>query len=545
MFGRKIDHRFSVQTILDKRFILGLKILAQRADIVFSLANSNLKKPLRIAVVAPSSPSDFFGLMWKGIWSAACELAPFGVRLDSFETAGHDLTAQRRIIANIRDNPPAALAIVPAHISDLNPQLAQLSDLEVPVITFHTDAPASVRKFYVGTDPANSGALAGEMLAILMRGKGTVASFPGSLETEHLKQRYLAFRKQLKLRAPEIKESFSHSGYNGLAEAVERALNSGQEVSGIYVGCSRAHTVARVLSQSGLQIPCIGFDLTELSRPFLASGVLSAMIDENVYHQGYIAVQLAFETIPLGIAKPADERISVSAPLQPTVMLGVGAADPEMPDFGTGFLDGLIRMRTQRAVRYQTLLSEASSRMTLMSETDPLTGLLNRIKFEEQLSARVKDQKRLSILMISLDGSEQNVAQPIGDEAVQAVAKTLRTLARPQDDCARIGGNEFSILMPGADPSEAAAARERILTAIAKTVIAPQTLHLCIQVSVGAASLPEDASNAEDLLVRADNSMYAHKRAASSPSGQPHYARAFSSSSTSAGTTWNKSPTIP
>jgi diguanylate cyclase (GGDEF)-like protein len=444
--------------------------------------------------------------MWKGIWSAACELAPFGVRVDSYETSGHDLTAQRRILANLRDNPPAALALVPAHISDLNPQLAQLAALQVPMITFHADAPASARKSYVGTDPDHSGALAGDVLAMLMHGTGTVASFPGSLETEHLKQRYLGFRRQLKLRAPDIKESFSHSGFNGLAEGVERALENNQELAGIYVGCSRAHTVGRILSQSGRQIPCVGFDLTDLTRPFLSSGILSAMIDEDVYHQGYLAIQFAYEAIH-------SESPSLSIPLQASVVLGLNANRPETPDFGSNIFEQLVRMRTQRAVRAQELLAEASSRLLVLSETDPLTGLLNRTKFEELLGSRVKDQERLSIVTISLEGFEHTASQALNEEALKAVAKVLRALARPQDDCARIGSNEFCVLMPGAGLSAAASARERILDAIATTIIAPKTLHLPIQASVGTASLPEDAASAEDLIVRADNAMYAHRRA--------------------------------
>ena len=131
----------------------------------------------------------------------------------------------------------------------------------------------------------------------------------------------------------------------------------------------------------------------------------------------------------------------------------------------------------------------------------------------------MKDQDKISILMIGLDGFEQtnqNIGQPVDDEALKTVAKVLRSMARPQDDCARVGSDEFCILMPGADAPQVSAARERILSALAKTVIAPQTLNLGIRVSIGAASLPQDASSAEDLLVRADNSMYAHKRAAAS-----------------------------
>jgi diguanylate cyclase (GGDEF)-like protein len=144
---------------------------------------------------------------------------------------------------------------------------------------------------------------------------------------------------------------------------------------------------------------------------------------------------------------------------------------------------------------------------------------LNRAKFEELLGTRVKDQEKLSILMVGLDGferSEYSAGQPIGDEALKTVAKVLRSLSRPEDACARISSDEFCILMPGTDFKQVSAARDRILGALARTVIAPRTLKLEMRVSAGAACLPADASNAEDLLVRADNAMYAHKRAIAS-----------------------------
>ncbi len=369
--------------------------------------------------------------------------------------------------------------------------------MKVPVITFHTDAPTSRREAYVGTDPAQSGGLAGEILGRLMGGRGTVATFPGPLETDHLKQRYLAFRKELQTNFPMIQEAVSHSGYNGMGEAAVRVLEKAPEVGGINVGCSRSHEVAQAMAEIGRKIPFVGFDLTERSHPFPADGTVSALIDENVYHPGYLAIHQAFEAVNSDCAEN-----TASLPLQAAVMLRANCHGAEAFDPGAGGLENLIRVRTRRAHRYQELLERASPRIVVLSETDPLTGLLNRAKFKELLGTRVKVQEKLSILMVGLDGferSEYSAGQPIGDEALKTVAKVLRSLSRPEDSCARIASDEFCILMPGADFRHVAAARERILAALGKTVIAPRTLNLGIRVSAGAACLPADASNAEDL----------------------------------------------
>jgi diguanylate cyclase (GGDEF)-like protein len=300
-----------------------------------------------------------------------------------------------------------------------------------------------------------------------------------------------------------------------MGEAAVRVLLQNPAVGGIYVGCSRSHEVAEAVTEMGRKVPFVGFDLTQRSYPFLANGTVSALIDENVYHQGYLAVHQAFEAINSGGTEHA------SLPLQAAVMLRANCNGAEAFEPGAGCLENLIRVRTRRSLRYQELLEQASSQIVVLSETDPLTGLLNRAKFEELLGTRVKDQERLSILMVGLDGferSEYSAGQPIGDEALKTVAKVLRSLSRPEDSCARISSDEFCILMPGTDFKQVSAARDRILEALARTVIAPRTLKLEMRVSAGAACLPADASNAEDLLVRADNAMYAHKRAIASQS---------------------------
>jgi diguanylate cyclase (GGDEF)-like protein len=495
--------------------------------ILFTLTKLNPRKPLHIAVLAPSTPCELFDLLWKGVWSAAFELAPFGVRVDRFETNDHDVTAQKRILVHLRTKPPAALAISPAHTSELNRELELLAEMNVPIITFHTDAPSCGRERYVGADPKQSGALAGEILGRLMGGRGTVSSFPGALETLHLKQRYVAFREELKRNFPEIRESVSLCGFSGLKEAAMRVLEQNPPAGGIYVGFSRCHEIAAALAETGRTIPLVGFDLTDRSQEHLVEGTISALIDEDVYHQGYLAIHQAFEAttgLPVECTPPI--------PLQAKVMLRANCKSPEVMEPGAGGLETLIRVRTRRALRYRELLEQASSQIVVLSETDPLTGLWNRAKFEELLSARVKDQDKLAILMVGLDGFERSKAsagQQVTDEALTAVAKVLRSLSRAGDECARIAGYEFCILMPGAGFGQAAAARDRILATVAKTVIAPQTLNWGIRVSAGAACLPGDASNAEDLLVRADNAMYVHKRAISSGRGSSRDSRMPSS----------------
>jgi diguanylate cyclase (GGDEF)-like protein len=111
-------------------------------------------------------------------------------------------------------------------------------------------------------------------------------------------------------------------------------------------------------------------------------------------------------------------------------------------------------------------LYEAES---LRSRRDRLTGLPNRRAFDERLQvelARVRRYDRpLSLCLIDLDGFKKindRLGHPAGDEVLRTVAQILQS-ARQADDCFRIGGDEFAILMPETTLSEARVAAERIV----------------------------------------------------------------------------------
>ena len=455
-------------------------------------------------MIVPPEPKNFFDLIWQGIASAACELAPFGVQVERFETDGHD--AQRRLLHKLitsqKASPLAALALVPAHVSMLNGDLDRLIAMGVPVVTFHTDAPFSHRTTYVGADHAQSGALAGELLGKMMRGVGCVASFPGSFETEHLAQRYVGFRDELKRCSPAIQEAMHHTGHSSLGAAADDAFSRGAKIHGVYVGDSQAHIVAEVMESRGLRVPCFGFDDTPATRPFLKRGTVSAVIDESPYQQGYLALQQAYEAI----GGSREERFPW-VEVAPDVVFSANANVSDRIDARNGPFERMMRQRTRKLVLYQDLLAEANARIVSLSDTDPLTGLANRRRFEEVLDLHARANDGLSLMIIGMNGVSQAT-----DEALINLAKVLRAHVRPQDCCARLSADEFGILMPQVGATQAGDVRRSILTMLDKMLIAPKTLKLHLQASIGVASMPFDAQNAEDLLVLADSAMCAHRR---------------------------------
>ena len=148
--------------------------------------------------------------------------------------------------------------------------------------------------------------------------------------------------------------------------------------------------------------------------------------------------------------------------------------------------------------------------------TDPLTTLYNRRYFEDSIEkefTRANRQKQpFSIIGIDLDHLKQindKYGHVYGDLAIKQISSVLKQNARSIDVPARIGGEEFNVLLPGIDSKGAMIAAERIRKAIEATPI--ETVGT-ITASLGVATFLEHANNVEELMELADQAMYHSKR---------------------------------
>lgn len=148
--------------------------------------------------------------------------------------------------------------------------------------------------------------------------------------------------------------------------------------------------------------------------------------------------------------------------------------------------------------------------------TDGLTGLYNRRYFEEYLKKEVVRAKRInqpfSIIGIDLDFLKRindKYGHAYGDLAIKSIAQVLMSNARSIDTAARMGGEEFNIILPGVTSDGAMIAAERIRKAIENTEL--DTIGH-ITASIGVATFLEHSDNIEDILELTDQAMYLSKR---------------------------------
>lgn len=146
---------------------------------------------------------------------------------------------------------------------------------------------------------------------------------------------------------------------------------------------------------------------------------------------------------------------------------------------------------------------------------DALTRLPNRSLFQERLDFLAEEARsRFALLLLDIDDFKlvnDTLGHDAGDTLLITVAERLRRAVRPEDFIARLGGDEFAIILGGIQTEEGvAAASEKILDAVKAPWIYDGRVGDC-RLSIGASMWPEQASEASELLKRADIALYAAK----------------------------------
>ena len=149
-----------------------------------------------------------------------------------------------------------------------------------------------------------------------------------------------------------------------------------------------------------------------------------------------------------------------------------------------------------------------------IAASDALTGLANRGTLQEalgrDLARALRESGTLSLLMLDVDhfkAVNDHFGHQAGDVVLQRVAKRLDEASRAGDLPGRYGGEEFAVLLPDTDAEAAIMVAERLRSAVAEDTEAP-----VVTVSVGVATFPNDAMDADGLVRAADAALYASKR---------------------------------
>jgi diguanylate cyclase (GGDEF)-like protein len=163
-------------------------------------------------------------------------------------------------------------------------------------------------------------------------------------------------------------------------------------------------------------------------------------------------------------------------------------------------------------------MRERIEELERLVDSDTLTPLPNRRRFVREVERVVQHGRRYGtpaswVMFVDLDGLKQindSYGHMAGDAALIHVADILRAMVRTTDVVARIGGDEYGLLLEQIDAEAAYDKAQRLIEAVAGQPMILAGKRVCLSISIGLAELSAD-DDAETLIARADSAMYARR----------------------------------
>ena len=285
-------------------------------------------------------------------------------------------------------------------------------------------------------------------------------------------------------------------------ELVARATRELLEVDSAGVVRYEGPTHGRLMGQAGVAMPMRRFTLLgENTAAVTARTGQPSYVEDFAVLESEVAQRLASMGQRCGIAVPVyvEGRLwgaLVAGDRRPGHIPAEAAA--RLAEFG-----GLIAL----------MLAEADARNRLMqlASSDPLTGLANHRAFQERLTAMAGDARGrgqgLALAYLDIDGFKtvnETRGHLVGDRVLEVVAGCLEDVIGDAGTAARIGGDEFAVLLPGMTDREAALLIELLRTAVANDTGA---IDAPVTISAGICTL-DSAHDAETLRSLADGALY-------------------------------------
>jgi len=331
----------------------------------------------------------------------------------------------------------------------------------------------------------------------------------------------LAFRaqEQLRQRIDQLSALYRISNLASEAGAIGATLNSMLEIAGEVI--PQGQSAVLLLDSTGKHLRVAAGQGYQAAVRFLeipvGQGITGRCAQTGLTQVVHDIEKLDEEDAYIPGVPGARSEVAVPL-IADGVIIGVFNAESIEPH---AFADEHVQMLTVIArqaaevIRSAQLLEETRR----LAITDALTGLFNRRHFNQQLEENVgraaRYEEALALVFLDVDhfkSVNDKFGHQAGDRCLQALARTLRESVRDSDQIARIGGEEFAVLLIRADRELALSIVERLRTRIDDLILEEDPpLPVDLTASLGVAFFREDGDDPKSLMRAADRALYTAK----------------------------------
>jgi diguanylate cyclase (GGDEF)-like protein len=365
----------------------------------------------------------------------------------------------------------------------------EVSETTSPIRSEHCSWPAGIEGSFATHSRLGPGAMAFASLCVLLTGLLFLASQTRAIYSDELKQEYVGLVLEAAEHAEAARSSVSES---------KRLLDRG-ELSPQAYRRARANLVARLTTLVAL------VDASPFEVPHIPSSALTP--DTNLDDTGALLDRASTYWREQRDLTSADMRMRISRVADALIVLSA---------LSFGVLVTALVMYAKRARQ----LADESHEFKHEALHDDMTGLPNRRQLLEALEVaaaampRGQAPRKIAVLYIDLDGFKgvnDSFGHPVGDEFLSAISRRFQRAVRATDLVARIGGDEFAVLVRefSAD-AQLAAIAQRLIACVGEA--AERMGIVGVGASIGIASFPDPVTDYRRLLAAADERMYQVKR---------------------------------
>lgn len=306
---RVINNKGSVSKKTEIKVLEAIKKLNYKRSSVAS-ALAKYKKKIKIGIIYPDVEHFFWKEVNKGIKVAKDSFQSLGVEIIVRTTKSYNYQDQIEAFDYMIENKVSGIVTMSYHQYLTNDKIDDLFKLNIPVVTFVSDAPGSKRLSYVGVNDFKSGATAAKLMALFLKEKGNIAIIGVHRDLTCMEERVNGFIDKINnefhqiniigvFNSNENREEEEKLYRGSIAELTKIILNDYPEIDGIYSTNSLISCIGKVVNdfKLGRKITIIGHENTEEIKGLMLRGVIDATVYQNQYEEIIRAINILYKYI--------------------------------------------------------------------------------------------------------------------------------------------------------------------------------------------------------------------------------------------------------